>query len=808
MKHPDALPASALYRACTDIELPFETTAELGDGRGPFGQGRAVEAIRFGLEIKQPGHNLFVMGPPGTGRRSFVGDFLDQIALAEPAPPDWCYVNDFERAEKPRALQLPAGAGRRLAADVQQFIDDVQAAVSAAFASDKYRAQRQTIEREFQEHQNEAFEQVQNAARERGIRIMQTPGGLVFAPLVDGEVLGPEEFEKLPEARQKEVQEAVEAIGKLFQESMQDMPERLRASRQRIRELDREVAEFAIARLVSALAQRWHLIDDVHAWIESLHADLAEHYEILRPHPQAGQEGQFPFESAAEEPGQTRAHRRYGVNVLVSHEAHGGAPIVHEERPTYSRLIGKIEHRAQFGALLTDFTLIRAGALHEANGGYLVLHAERLLSEPFAWSALKDCLNTRAVRIVPLDQIYGMVSTVSLEPAPIPLEVKIVLIGTPRLYYLLSQLDPEFDDYFKVVAEFDDRTERTAATVDEFAHVVARVAREDGLPPLTRAAVARVIEEASRYVEDAERLSTEIRRSVDLVREASHWAHKRKDNHIEREDVERAIELKAYRKGRLRERVLEEIERDNLLIATAGEQVGQINGLSVLVVGDQPFGRPSRITARVSPGHGGIMDIEREAELGGALHSKGVMILAGYINARYALQVPAAFIATLAFEQSYGGVDGDSASSTELYALISALAEVPLQQRYAVTGSVNQFGEIQAIGGVNHKIEGFFDICAHRGLTGTQGVLIPAANVKNLMLRSRVVDAVAAGEFHIHAVDHIDQGLELLTGLPAGEPDADGSFPEGSVNRRVCDRLIAFARIRARFAHSPEKPTP
>lgn len=806
MDTPAALPASALYRACEATDLPFDTTAELTDGHGPFGQERAVEAIRFGLEIKQPGHNLFVMGPPGTGRRSFVTDFLEQLAQVEPAPVDWCYVNDFECAEKPRALALPAGAARRLATDVEQFIEDVQAAVSAAFASDRYRAQRQSIEHEFQEHQSEAFEQVQNAARERGIRILQTPNGMVFAPLVDGEVLGPAEFEKLPEAQQQQIQAAVEAVGKLFQASMQDMPERLRRSRERIRELDRQVAELAITQLVGALAGRWRLIADAHAWIEALHKDLAQHYEILRHQPQAEQPGPFPFPTAGEEPGDSPAQRRYGVNVLVSHDPHGGAPVIHEERPTYSRLIGKIEHRARFGALLTDFKLIRAGALHEANGGYLVLHAERLLSEPFAWSALKDSLATRCVRIVPLDQLYGMISTVSLEPASIPLDVKVVLIGTPRLYYLLSELDAEFDDYFKVVAEFDDRTARSSATMLEFARVIARVVREDNLPALTRDAVARVVEEASRYVEDAERLSTEVRRSVDLVREACHWAGKRKDTLVRREDIERAIELKAFRKGRVRERVLEEIERDTLLIATDGERVGQINGLSVLAIGDQPFGRPSRITARVSPGHGGILDIEREAELGGALHSKGVMILAGYINARYAVDVPAAFIATLAFEQSYGGVDGDSASSTELYALISALADVPLRQSIAVTGSVNQFGEVQAIGGVNHKIEGFFDICAQRGLSGSQGVLIPAANVKHLMLRPRVIKAVADGQFHIFPVSHIEQGLELLTGLAAGEPDADGLFPEGSINRRVRERLLSFAETRARYARATGEP--
>ncbi len=796
------LSAQALYTPCPVDHLPFETTDELGDGDGLFGQARALDAISFGVEMKQPGHNLFVTGPSGTGRRSFVERYLADAALAEAAPDDWCYVNDFDNPEHPRALRLPAGAGPRFASHVADFVREVQAAVGAAFASEEYRTRRQLIEREFQEQQGEAFEKVQQAARERNIRIMQTPGGMIFAPLENGEVVGPDEFEKLPAERQKAIQAAVEEIGKLFQESMRDMPDRLRASRERVRELDRQVAEFAIQRLVADLQRSWHAVSEAAAWLEALHADLAGHYEILRE-PGAEEQAQaqgFPMPLDSDEAGQSRAERRYAVNVLVTHEAHGGAPVVVEERPAYGRLVGKIEHRARFGALLTDFRLIRAGALHQANGGYLVMQAERLLSEPFAWESLKEALRTQTVRIVPLDQIYGAISTTSLEPAPIPLELKVVLIGSPRLYYLLSSLDPEFEDYFKVVAEFDDRAERSAEVALRFAHLVADATRRDGLPPLERDAVARLIEEAARDAEDAEKVSTEIRRSMDIMREACHWARKRRDECVRRADVERAIELKTYRKGRLRERLLEEIHRDTLVIDTDGARIGQINALSVLALQDQAFGRPNRITARVALGSGRVVDIEREAELGGALHSKGILILAGYINARFAANLPASFAATLTFEQSYGGVDGDSASSTELYALVSALAEVPIKQCFAVTGSVNQFGEVQAIGGVNHKIEGFFDVCERRGLTGEQGVLIPRANVKHLMLRERVVAAVRAGRFHIHAVGHVDQGLEILTGLPAGEADEDGEFPPGSVNRRVQERLARFADRRREFA--------
>ncbi|MGR8918520.1 MAG: Lon protease family protein [Gammaproteobacteria bacterium] len=797
----EPLGADQLYRRCPPELLPFETTADLEGANALYGQERALEAIAFGVDMKQDGHNLFVMGPPGTGRRSFLTSYLAEVATREPAPSDWCYVNDFERRERPRALELPAGAGPRLANHIDTFIEEVQAAIAAAFNSQDYRARRQAIEHEFQEAQSEAFERVQAEAAKRDIRVMQTPGGMVFAPLVDGEVLGPQEFEKLPAERQQGIQQAVEEVGKLFQDSMREMPERLRRSRERLRELDREVAEFAIERLVGDLRQTWHALPAVAAWIDTLHADLSDNYELL----QAGNGEDTPLaqlESEHDELPRSRARRRYGVNVLVSNADRGGAPVVVEQRPAYVRLFGKIEHRAQFGALLTDFHMIRAGALHEANGGYLLINAERLVMEPFAWDALKECLRTGTVRIRPLDEVYGLMSAASIEPEPIPLSVKVVLVGSPRLHYLLSSLDPEFDDFFKVVAEFDDRAERSPEVAGRFAELLAGLTREDGLLPFERDAVARLFEEASREAEDAERVSTEIRRSVDLAREASHWAHRRGDEIVRLDDVVHTVEIKAHRRGRLRERVLEEIERDTVLIDTAGARVGQINGLAVLAAGDQAFGRPSRITARVGLGHGRIIDIEREAELGGALHTKGVMILAGYINARYADGVPASFAATLAFEQSYGGIDGDSASSAELYALLSALAEVPLRQDLAVTGSVNQFGTIQAIGGVNHKIEGFFDVCAQRGLSGSQGVLIPQANVKHLMLRQRVVDAVRQGRFHVYAVETIEQGLEILTGLEAGVPDDAGAFPADSVHARVAARLRRFAEQRRAFAGS------
>ena len=801
MNDSGSLPASALYRRCSADELPFETTADLVDGRGPFGQERAVEAIRFGLEIKQPGHNLFVMGPPGTGRRRFVNDVLDQIARSEQAPSDWCDGNDFERGEKPRALEAigrrrtpprrrhhavhrryPGSRERGLLPATQYH---VRSARRSSASSRRTRAKCSTACR---------------ARRERGIRIMQPRRW--SSPPSSMARCSARRIEKLTPERQREIQAAVEATGKLFQESMQDVPERLRASRERVRELDHQVAELAISRLALELTKRWHLIPDARDWLEQLQVDLVQHYEILRRTPAAAAERPFPFEVENEDADESRAHRRYGVNVLVGHDPHGGAPIVHEERPSYTRLVGKIEHRARFGALLTAFHLIRAGALHEANGGYWCCAPNGCSASP-SLECAGDCLNTRCVRIV-IDQL-SVWSARFARTDTHPADRQDRLIGTRAC----TTCRPSSTG-IRRLAKWS-RSSTTARGPRRRCWNSPASSRV--LPATTRCAPQPrsrrpVVEDASRTVEDAERLSTEIRRVADLVREACHWARKRHETVVAAVDIERAIELRTVRKGRLRERILEEIERDTLLIATSGQRVGQINGLAVHAVGDEPFGRPSRITARVGPGNGNVLDIEREAELGGALHTKGVMILTGYIHAHYASEVPAAFLATLAFEQSYGGIDGDSASSAELYALISALAEVPLEQSFAVTGSVNQYGEIQAIGGVNHKIEGFFDICARRGLTGTQGVLIPHANVKHLMLRSRVVEAVAAGRFHIHAIEHVEQGLEILTGLAAGVPDVDGVYPEGSINRRVCERLLAFAETRARFNRALEGAGP
>ncbi len=498
--------------------------------------------------------------------------------------------------------------------------------------------------------------------------------------------------------------------------------------------------------------------------------------------------------------------RRYGVNVLVDHAETEGAPVVYEDNPTYQNLIGRLEHQAQMGALLTDFTLIKPGALHRANGGYLIIDADKLLLQPQAWEGLKRALKSRRLSIESLGQQLGLISTVSLDPEPIPLSVRVALIGDARLYYLLLALDPEFAELFKVAADFDGQMPRDAEHQERYARLIATVAQREKLHPFDRSAVERIMDHSTRAVGDAERLSARMREVRDLMLEADYWAAEAEHQVVTAGDVQQAIEAQIHRSDRLRERVHESILRRITLIDTEDAVVGQVNGLSVLGLGNVAFGQPSRITARVTLGKGQVVDIEREVDLGGPLHSKGVMILTGFLQGRYAQDKPLSLSASLVFEQSYGGVDGDSASSAELYTLLSAISGVPLKQSLAVTGSVNQRGEVQAIGGVNEKIEGFYDICAARGLTGEQGVMIPVSNVQHLMLRPDVVQAVAEERFHIYAVAHVDQGIELLTGVAAGEPDEEGRYPEGTINAFVEARLAAMAEKARAYARGAAEP--
>lgn len=788
--------ALELLRRCAQpAHFAFQTTADLPDLVTFVGQERPMEAIRFGVKMHRSGYNIFALGPAGVGKYTLVDRAVEERAAIEPPPSDWCYVNNFEQPYRPRALRLPAGKGREFRRDMEHLIDDMQSALSAAFESDEYQARRRAVEGEFQDAQQTSLMELQEQAKQRNLTLLRTPAGLAFAPVKDGSVLPPDEFEKLPEEDQKRVQADVEVMQEQLQKVLGKAPKWERELRNRVRELNREVAAVVLNDLDDEIRAKYENQPELLTHLDAVRRDVNDHlgdFLVAGEKKNAAVDGDN--QGAFVE--QVSPLRRYQVNLLVDSADVPSAPVMHESNPTYLNLTGRVEQMSQMGALITDFMLIKPGILHRANGGYLILDALKVLVSPYAWEGLKRALQFKEIRIESALQMLSLTSTISLEPEPIPLDLKVILLGDRMLYYLLSEADPDFSELFKVVADFSDELVRTDETQQMYAHLIATIVRNEKLRPLTAEAVCRVIDHAARLVSDAERMTAHIQAIVDLLQEADHFAEEAGDAVITAAHVEQALEGQIYRMDRVAQLMKEEVLRKTIYLETDGKAIGQINGLAVLTLGKFMFGQPSRITATVRMGRGDVVNIEREVNMSGPIHSKGVLILSSFLNARYALDQPLSLSASLVFEQSYGGVEGDSASSTELYVLLSAIGDIPLRQDLAVTGSVDQHGRVQAIGGVNEKIEGFYDLCKARGLTGTQGVMIPDANIKHLMLREDVVQAVAAGQFQIYPIAHIDQGIEVLAGMPAGTRDAKGKYPKHTVNRIVEDRLLAIAKKR------------
>ncbi|MDA0238630.1 MAG: ATP-binding protein [Proteobacteria bacterium] len=818
------LPVDTLFTPCDPDSFDFETTAELDLLDEIIGQDRAVEAVRFAIGMKHPGYNLFAVGPEGTGKTSLVRKFLETASAQQPVPDDWCYVYDFTEDHIPRAIRLTPGRARGFAEDMEKLIEDLTVSIPAAFATEVYLNRRTKLEEEFTSPHEEAWATLQKEAADQSVALVRTQQGLAIAPMQEGEVLKPEDFQKLDEADQEKLKTAMAGVQEKLEELTREMP-RLENERQdKLKALNQEVTDFVTSQLIKAFSSRYNDLPDVIGYLAEVRADVVKNTEFFMPKPQ---ESEAPPLSAARRVQRESPLSRYHVNVMVDNcertlpsldgdlggtaqdiePGEGvvciieGAPVVEEENPTLPNLVGRIEHRAQMGTLNTDYTMIKPGALHRANGGYLVLDARKLLMQPFAWEALKRALITKRIRYESQAEAHGMMTTISLDPEPIPLDVKVILLGEPDIYYTLSQHEPEFRKLFKVQADFDTVMNRTTENRLQYARLIATLVDRETLLPVHRTGMARVVEYGARLAGDSERLSTHMGSIVDLVREADYWARDTNAEVISANHVQKAIDAMVRRSDRVRERLQEQIERDTIVIETDGEQVGEINGLAVLQLDHFSFGKPSRISCRIRMGRGEVIDIEREVALGGPLHTKGVLILSSYIASRFTGDRPLALSASLVFEQSYGGVDGDSASSTELYALLSAISGIPIKQSFAVTGSVDQHGRVQAIGGVNEKIEGFFDICSSRGLTGEQGVLIPHSNAKHLMLRRDVVEAVRDGKFAIHAVETIDQGIEILTGIPAGKADEEGVYPLGSVNRAVAVKLADLARTAQRLGY-------
>lgn len=789
-----ALSPDRLYRACDTERFSFTTTAELEDLTEGIGQGRAIDAAHFGIGMRHAGYNLYVMGPIGSGKRTLIRQLLDQRVTAEAKPSDWCYVHNFGQPHKPRALELPAGMGARLQAEMEQLLGELQARIPAVFEGDEYRRRLGRIDEEYGERQSQAFGEVGEEAGKRGIVLLRTPNGFSFAPAKGDEVMSPEDYAKLPDDEKARIGRDSSELQAKLEKVVRQVHQWRRERLDRVRKLNEEAVLFAVGDLIDALRSDYAEFPAVCDYLNEVQQDVIQSIDEFRSPKQESEDNLATL--TAELPNLSR----FTVNLLVGREPGENAPVVFEDHPTYQNLLGRVEHVAKLGALVTNFTLIKPGALHTANGGYLLLDAYKLLTQPFAWDALKRALSTRKIRIESLGQAYSLVSTMSLEPEPVPLDIKVIVLGDRMLYFLLARHDPEFGELFKVAADFEDEVERSPDNDLLYARLVASLVRQEKLRAFDRGAVARVIEHGARRAEDAHKLSTHMESLADLVRQADYWAAQDEREVVARADVERAIGAQISRSDRLRQRSHEAILRDILHIDTEGEKVGQVNGLSVLQLGDFTFAQPSRITANTRLGDGDVVDIQREVKLGGSIHSKGVLILSSFLASRYSPEQPLSLSASLVFEQTYGQVEGDSASLAELCALLSSLADAPIRQSLAVTGSVDQFGRVQAIGAVNDKIEGYFDICKGRGLSGRQGVLIPAANVVHLMLRKDVVRAAAAGQFHVYAVATVDEALELLTGVAVGAPDADGKLPEGCLAKRIADRLKHLGELRRAFA--------
>ena len=770
-----------IYRRCPIEALAFETTDRLDAIDLTWGHDQAMRALSFGASIQNHGFNLFVLSARGTGARDMVEQFLRQRADLEPVPSDWCYVFNFKSPDAPRALRLPPGEGLRLKADLQMLVDELRGSVPAVFEGETYQSRTQELQDEFNRRQQATLEAIGAEAAAQDIALISTSGGFSLAPMKDGEVMEPEDFEALDEDERARFERHLEVLQRKLQQAVRQLPRLRKALRQRVRALNEEMMAFALAGPMGELEERWAHLPEVIDQFQQIRQDVVDKALVF----QGGRSGGPPEELLD----------RYRANLLIDNLELDGAPVVYEDLPNHDHLVGRIEHQFRDGALFSDFSMIRPGALHRANGGYLVLDARRVLSHPMAWESLKRTLAAGEIKIESLERTYGLASTASLQPECIPLKVKVVLMGERWLYYLLSQYDPDFGELFKVEADFDDRLDRRDDDIELHARLIASLVRRANLRPLTAPAVARVIEYASRLAGDQRKLTASDRRLRDLLTEADHWAQEAKSGVVEAGHIEEAISQARARADRLRLRALEQIERGIQIVETDGATIGQVNGLAVMSLGRSRFGMPTRITATARPGRGQIIDIEREAKLGGPVHSKAVMILSRFLGSRFAADTEFSLSASLAFEQNYGGIEGDSASVAEICALLSAIARVPLSQSLAVTGSINQLGQVQAVGGVNEKVEGFFDVCVRAGLTGRQGVLLPAANVEHLMLDERVRCAVADGQFAIYAIQTVDEAVELLTGQPLGQAEPSGRFPKGSLGALVVDRLAEFHRV-------------
>ncbi|MFW6134121.1 MAG: Lon protease family protein [Elusimicrobiota bacterium] len=791
---PYELKPEELRKSCNPDIFKFETTEEIEEEKALIGQERAVHSIDFGLNMKGNGYNIYVSGIPGTGRNTTILRKVKEIAKNEPAPEDICYLHNFENPDEPKALKLPSGVGFQLHKDTQDLIEELEEEMHKAFTGKEYEEKKKEVIEDTKSESERLTSELEEYAQSKGFTIQQTLTGLTVIPLKDGKPMKKKDYEKLSDQEKKDLEERQKEIYDKIYSYSRKVKGIQKKTRKQIEELDKKIAMYVIGHLIDDLKEKYDEYEIVVDHLDRIVDDILNNLDQFKKEEQSGQ---LSFMQARAS--KKNILNKYKVNLLVEHNKSEGAPVVVEQNPTYHNLIGKTEYKAQFGFLSTDFNMIKPGAVHKANGGYLILQAMDILKDYYAWEALKKIIDNKEVKIESLRERFGLVSTETLKPEPVSVDLKIIIIGNPVIYHLLYIYDEEFKKLFKVKADFDTTMRKNEDLVHKYARFIAEKTKKEKLLPFENHAVAEIVDYSSRISDHKRKLTARFIEIADIIRESDYWAKKEDSEKVARKHVKKALDEKIYRSNLIEDKIRELIEENTLFVDTDGEKEGQINGLSVVSLGDYMFGRPSRITARTYVGKKGVINIEREAKMSGKIHSKGVMILGGYMGDKYGQDKPLTFSASICFEQSYSGVDGDSASSTELYSILSSLSEVPLRQDIAVTGSLNQKGEIQPVGGINQKIEGFFKVCKIKGITGKQGVIIPKENVKHLMLSDEVIESVKQEKFHIYPIEHVDQGIEILTGVKAGQRKEDGTFPKDTINYRVDNKLKRFSKVAKEF---------
>ena len=778
-----------LRQQCDPSLFKFRSTEEIEILEGVISQERADRSLEFGLKMKRKGYNIYVAGLSGTGKATICKRFVDKVSETGEIPDDWLYVNNFQDPDKPLSINLPPGQGCRFKMDMMELVESLKRELPRAFESEDYRDRNRIVAEDYAEQKKSLIGEVEKKAREKGFQIKSTPAGIVTIPLIDDQPVKGDDFQALREDLRKEIEKKQSELNSIVRETLREIGLLDRKAKEEIEKLNKDVALFAVGHFIDELKDRYRDHPKLLGYLDEVQEDILVNLKDFLSD-EGENQIQIPGLKLSED---TSSLSRYEVNVLVDNQYTKGAPVVFETNPTYVNLVGQIERKAHFGTFYTDFTMIKAGSILRANGGYLIFNAEDVLRNPLSYDAIKRVLKNGEIKIEEVSEQFRLISAGGPKPEPVPINIKVVMMGSPHTFRLLYAYDDEFRKIFKVRADFADQMDRKEDSIHGYATFISTICHQEGLRHFAPEAVAAVVDYGSRLVEDGGKLSLRFGDIADIVRESSYWTEHGGDGLVKASKVRKAIEEKEYRSNLIEERIGELIEEGTIMVDVDGEVVGQVNGLSIYDLGDFSFGKPSRITVQTYMGKEGVVNIERKAELSGRTHDKGILILSGYLGGKYAENKPLSLSASVCFEQSYDMIDGDSASSTELFAILSTIADAPIKQGIAVTGSVNQRGEIQPIGGVNRKIEGFFDVCKVKGLTGEQGVIIPRKNVKNLMLREDVVEAVKVGKFHVYPIEHVDQGIEILTGVKCGERGEDGKYPEGTINARVVERLNAMA---------------